>query len=120
MSDTELGIREAQALLKQAGATIRALHEENTDLREKVASNERDARITKIATEMEEKGLMPDLTFEEKVAGLRASKDLEVKEEAIKMAAPQGLDLGSLSEQPGGSDGSGFESYIITGDDPSE
>lgn len=116
----KISSQDAASLLKQAGAAIRTLTKERSDLQVKIASFEKKERMEKIARDMEEKGLSPDLTFEQKVAALEKAPDLRVTEEAIKLAAPQGHGFGSLSDdQPSGST-SPFEHFIMTGEDPSE
>lgn len=112
----EFGIQEARALLKQAGSTIRNLVEENKGLRTKVATSQKKDRIAKIAMEMEDKGLNQELSFEEKIAALEEARNLEVTEEAIKMAAPQKFGLGGPSDHPGMGE-SAFEAFILTGED---
>jgi hypothetical protein len=116
----KISSRDAAALLKQAGVGIRTLMKENQDLKEKLASRDRDDRILKLAREMEEKNLSQDLTLEEKVASLRQADDLEVTEKAIKLAAPQGRVFGDLSDQPGQGNVSALENFIMTGDDSAE
>lgn len=116
----KISSQDAQALLKQAGAAIRFLEKERDDLMQKVATFELDDRVTKIARDMEEKDLEQELTFEEKVAQLKESKNLDITEEAIKLAAPQGSGrlLGNPDEIVTGGGSSAFETYILTGEDP--
>lgn len=116
----KISSQDAASLLKQAGAAIRNLSKERSDLREKVAAFEKRERMEKIAREMEEKGLSSDLTFAQKVAALEKAPDLRVTEEAIKLAAPQGRVFGGLSDHPSGGGISSFEHFIMTGEDPSE
>jgi hypothetical protein len=115
----KISSQDAATLLKQAGAAIRALKAENSGLREKVASGEREKRVEKIAREMEEKGLSSDLSFEQKIAAVRKAPNLEVTEEAIKLAAPQGNFFGQINDEdgPSGVGLSAFEQYIITGEE---
>lgn len=84
-------------MMKVAASSIRNLSEENKQLKEKVAQYEHQARAEKIASQMEEKGLQPELSFEEKVAGLVRRENLDVVEEAIGLSAPQ-LKLASVHE----------------------
>lgn len=114
---------DAAALLKQAGTAISTLVTERDELRVKIAQQDRDVRVVRIAQDMEEKGLSPDLSFEEKVAAVNSAKNLAVTEEAIKLAAPQGRGFGGL----GGDDAlasstgaSALEHYLTTGEDPTE
>jgi hypothetical protein len=115
----KISSQDAASLLKQAGAAIRTLTKERSDLLSKVASFEKKERMEKIARDMEEKGLSGDLSFEQKLAALEKAPSLDVTEEAIKLAAPQGRGFGSLSDQPAGSL-SPFEHFVMTGEDPSE
>ena len=52
---------EAKYMLKTAAKTIRALSDENTALREKVASMEQHERSTKLAEQMHAKGIDRDV-----------------------------------------------------------
>jgi hypothetical protein len=112
--------QDAASLLKQAGAAIRTLASERDDLQQKVAAYEKRERMEKIAREMEEKGLSSDLSFEQKLAALESAQNLDVTEEAIKLAAPQGRVFGNLSDHPASGNVSSFEHFIMTGEDPSE
>lgn len=113
----KISSRDASALLKQAGSAIRDLTTENTSLREKLAQQVRDVRIVKMAREMEEKGLMDETDLAEKVAHLQKVPDLNVTEEAIKLAAPQSSGFGGLGEDDVGG-AHPFETYVATGEDP--
>lgn len=113
----KISSQDAASLLKQAGAAIRYLTKERSVLRTKVAQFEKQGRVEKIAREMEEKGLSSDLDYEQKVAALSNVPNLDVTEEAIKLAAPQGNLLGGLGDQPSGGM-SAFEHFIMTGEDP--
>lgn len=113
----KISSQDAASLLKQAGAAIRHLTKERNDLMSKVAAFERQGRVEKIAREMEDKGLSSDLDHQQKVAALSNVPNLDVTEEAIKLAAPQGNLLGDLGDQPSGGT-SAFEHFIMTGEDP--
>jgi hypothetical protein len=119
----KISSRDAASLLKQAGAAIRHVSKERDEALAKVAAYERDARVVKIAHEMEEKGLSSDLNFEQKVAAIKTSPSLDVTQEAIKLAAPQSRIFGQPAEdQPSsgtGSSQSALEHYVMTGEDPS-
>jgi hypothetical protein len=118
----KISSRDAASLLKQAGAAIRHVSQERDEARAKVAAYERDTRVVKIAKEMEEKGLSSDLSFEEKVASLQKSPNLDVTQEAIKLAAPQSRIFGKPSEDEPSTGGSqsALETYIMTGEDPTQ
>lgn len=77
---------------------IDRLRAENQSLHEKVAAYERRDRVMKIATAMEDKGLNDSLTFEEKVASINSSPDLDRIEEAVKLASVGNIGLPSVSE----------------------
>ena len=83
--------------MKLASENLRALSEENMQLREKVAHYEKVERVEKIASAMEEKGLEPELSFQDKVAGLMRRDRLDVVEEAVGLAAPQ-MKLASIHD----------------------
>jgi cell division septum initiation protein DivIVA len=83
-------------LQKLASSTIRSLSQENQGLREqnaelieKVAHFEKRARAEKIAAAMEEKGINPETSYQQKVDDLLARDRLDVVEEAVGLAAPQ-------------------------------
>jgi hypothetical protein len=111
----KISSNDAAALLKQAGAAIRTLSKQNQELKDKLAAQERDARVVKIAREMEEKGLSPELDLTQKVAQLRKANNLDVTEEAVKLAAPQGVSLGDVSDTPGTGEHP-FVTFIQTGE----
>jgi hypothetical protein len=112
----KIASKDASALLKQAGASIRQLVQENQGLKEKLAKKDRDGRIVKLAQDMEEKGLNSELSLAEKVAHLRKVPNLEVTEQAVKLAAAQGHVLGDVANEPGGGQHP-FETFIETGED---
>ena len=94
----KISAAQTQQLMKTAADNIRALSNENSELRTKVASYERKARAESIANLMEEKGYQPNTSFQEKVAGLISeNRDLDVVEEAVKMGAPQ-IKVASVDE----------------------
>jgi ABC-type antimicrobial peptide transport system ATPase subunit len=115
MSKIKLSSEDVKATLAQVGPALRALSEENQSLREKVASYQKRERVEKIAQTMQEKGLNPDTTFQQKVAALMQRTDLSVIESAIDMSAPQ-IKLAEVSDTPGNpSDArSAFEIGLMT------
>ncbi len=100
-------------MMKVAAGSLRALSEENQQLKEKVAHFEHKEKAEKVASLMEEKGLQPELSFNEKVAGLLRRENLEVVEEAIGLSAPQtklaSVYEGSAVTVEGAADGSQAE-----------
>lgn len=113
----KISSRDAAALLKQAGAAITTLVDENRKLKKEAADRERDVRVVKLARTMEEKGLMEEHDLEEKVAHLRKVENLEVTEEAVKLAAPQGQGFGNVGEVEGAGEHP-FVTFVQTGEDP--
>jgi hypothetical protein len=89
---------EASQMMKLAAENLRGLSEENQELREKVASYQKRERAEKIATAMEEKGLEPTLSLQEKVAGILQRDDLDVLETAVGLTAPQ-MKLASVHDE---------------------
>jgi len=110
----KLSSEKVAQILGQVGPTLRALAEENSSLKEKVAFYEKRERVEKIASEMETKNLDPETSYEQKVERLLGSDKLDVVEQAIEMSAPQ-IKLASLSDHPGNpSDAvSAFASAIV-------
>lgn len=109
----------ASRTLRKLASQTEELARENAELREKNASYERVERARVLAREMDEKGLSPELSFDEKVASIVQYPDLEKLGEVIKIAGSGRLDIGSVSDVPGpGSRDNGarsFELFCITG-----
>lgn len=107
---------QVQVVAMQAAQALRHLSAENTQLKEKVAFYERQNRAEKIAFDMEAKNLEPELTYQEKVAKLMTSDNLDVVERAVGLAAQQ-VKLASLSDSPGNSTDAvtAFEQGILAG-----
>ena len=80
---------QAGQMMKLAAENLRALSEKYQEAVTKVAHYEKRERAEKIASKMEEKGLEPELTLQDKIAGLLQRDDLSVVEEAVSMSAPQ-------------------------------
>jgi hypothetical protein len=100
MSKMKLSSDEVRATLAQVGPALRALSEENVNLKEKLAHYRKKERAEKLASAMASKGLNPETTVEEKVAALMQRDNLDVIEEAVNMSAPQ-IKLAELSDNPG-------------------
>jgi hypothetical protein len=100
MSMNKLSSDEVRATLAQVGPTLRALSEENSNLKEKLAHYQKKERAEKLASSMSTKGLNPETTYEEKVAALMQRDNLDVIEEAVNMSAPQ-IKLAEVSDHPG-------------------
>ena len=103
-------------MLKTSSAVIRELSEENQQLRTKVAHFEKKERAEKIASQMAEKELQPELSHSQKVAGLMQRDNLDVVEQAVDISAPQmklaSIDGGSGVEVEGGMEGSQAEAQF--------
>lgn len=110
-------LAQAVGLLNLAGDTLLEQQSTIESLETKLAAYEKTERVTKIAQEMETKGLNEDLTFEQKVAALGSAENLSVQEAAVKMAAPQGNILGDASEVPGNGGMHPFVAFIAGVDD---
>lgn len=80
---------EAGQMLKVAADSLRVLSDENQELKAKLAQYAKKEHAEKVAHLMEEKGIEPELSYQEKVAGLLKRDNLEVLEEAVGFAAPQ-------------------------------
>ena len=88
---------EVGQVMQLTAGTLRALSEENQELKTKVAQFERHSQAEKIASAMEEKSLQPELSFNEKVVGLLGRDDLDVVAQAVSLSAPQ-MKLASVAE----------------------
>lgn len=88
-------------VLAQVAPTMRAQQATIEALTEKVAHFEKQARVQKLASEMQAKNLNSESTFEDKVDSLMGEEDgkLDVIEQAISMSAPQ-VKLAALSDHP--------------------
>lgn len=80
---------EVGQMMKLSANSLRALSEENQELKSKVAHYEKKDHAEKIASLMEEKSIETELSFSEKVAGLMKRDDLSVVEEAVGLTASQ-------------------------------
>jgi hypothetical protein len=92
-------------VLADASSTLRALHAENTDLKDKLASKERRDRVTKLASEMHRKGLELDTDVETLVSRLeetaKEAGKLETIENAVDLVGPDmGTKIGQASHNP--------------------
>lgn len=101
---TKISQADAGHMMKMAAAHLRAqveeihgLREENIQLMQKLAHYEKRERAERIATTMEEKGLQPELSIQEKVAGLMTRDNLDVVEEAVGLSTPQ-MKLASVAD----------------------
>ena len=114
----KLSAAQAQAVLAQVPGQLRKLASENESLRARVEELEQEKRLQKLAKRMEEKGLDPDLSEEDRMARLteqaRAGR-LDVLEQAVVMAAGR-APLGELAgEEMPGNGANELESYLLGG-----
>lgn len=82
-------MKEAAAQIRELSTRTTALEDENAQLTEKLAHYAKKDRAERIAHQMEEKGLQPELELQEKVAGLMRHDDLSVMEAAVGLSTPQ-------------------------------
>lgn len=110
----KLSSEKTAEILRQVGPALRAMSDENTALKEKLAHYAKRERVEKLATVMDAKNLESDLSHEQKVDRLMGADDLDVVEKAVDMSAQQ-VKLASLSDYPGGGSdaSSAFESAIL-------
>lgn len=87
--------------LRTLSEKVASLEAENQQLRDRLNEVNRSQEIESIAEMMEDKGLNADMTFEEKVAHIRASQNLENVKEAVKMASAGSIRIASVSDSPG-------------------
>ena len=86
-----------------------ALEQENADLTAKVASFEKLEVARKLASAMEDKGLLLGQTYDEKVASIMAQDVGDVRR-AMDLAADGGVKIAEVSDLPGG-DASSLEVF---------
>ncbi len=96
----KLSTTDVTNILAEVPPLLRSLNEKCASLTEKVAYYEKKERVEKIAQEMQEKNLRPDLSYKEKVDAIMQKDNLDVVEEAIGMNAPQ-VGFGLLDKQAG-------------------
>jgi hypothetical protein len=87
-------------LAKMASQAIRELHQENTklsseqaELREKVATLEKERDCRRLAADMAERGLI-DVNDVDKTASSLKEEDLEVVKQAMTWRTPENLTIG--------------------------
>ena len=99
----KIAMSKVSDILQKVPAVIQGLVAENSQLQEKVAGLEKNARARELAAEMEEKGLDIDHSLQEKIASLASMPDdeLDVHERAMKLAAPQTVSGFALEDRAG-------------------
>lgn len=86
---TAIGQAQVGQMMKVAAENLQALSARNQELETENAHYRKKDQAEKIAAKMEEKGLEPELSFQEKVAGLLKRPNLEVVDEAVGLTATQ-------------------------------
>jgi hypothetical protein len=88
---------EVPAIMQTAAQHMRKLASSNQSLMKRASAAEHELRLMKLARRMEQRGLEPEMDFEEKVAALREFDEEKLASfaQAIEMAAG-GARLGSL------------------------
>jgi len=91
---------DAPGILAAGAQHMRALSTQNVELLKRAGSAETELRLMKLARRMEVRGMEPNLSFEEKVAGLREipAEKLGSMEEAVEIAAG-GVSLGRVASE---------------------
>lgn len=99
MSDTEKVAGQVPGIMQAAAQHMRKLSEYNVELVQERDALMHENRLMKIARRLEQRGLEPNLSFEEKVAKLEAvpSEKLAATEQAIELTAG-GFSLGHVGE----------------------
>ncbi len=91
---------QVKTVLAEASTTIRDLVSKNEGLAEKLASYQKKERCEKIASEMEVKGIYPEVSLREKIANLveKTNEQLDKIEGAVEFQ-PQLSKVASLDEK---------------------
>ncbi len=117
---TKISHAQAAEVLADVPGALRKLAEDNKALKEKVASFELRERATKLASEMHQKNIHSDVSFDDLVVQLEkkaAEGKLDVIEQAVEFAAPDmGAKLAQLTgDDRGTSSSSDLERFIVGG-----
>lgn len=102
MSDQLMKIAaDIPSVLTTSAQHLRKMASANAELLKRAEAAEHELRVMKLARRMEDRGLEPNLGYEEKVAGLRdlGPEKLASLEQAVELAAG-GVSLGTLDESP--------------------
>ena len=101
------------AQIRDMAEKVASLERENLELKSRLASLAYEGEVYDLAKDMEDKGLNADMTFEEKVASIRGTGNLENVRQAVKMASAGGLSFGDVSDIPDSHGRSSFESFCL-------
>lgn len=103
MSDMTKVAGQVPGIMHEAAQHMRKLAEHNTELLQERDALAHENRLMKLARRMEQRGLEPSLSFEEKVAKLHdvPSEKLAATEQAIELTAG-GFRLGHVDQSQGG------------------
>jgi hypothetical protein len=115
----KLSYTQVGEILHTGSATIRALAEENAELRKENSAFRLESQCRDVARAMIEKGLHPELSEEEKIAQLKQRPDqLDTIRAAVEMTSSQdGMLPASLEDASSAPDGAGthiFTTYLLT------
>lgn len=109
---------EVPGVLRALAAERDSLLEKNAELQTELDGYREADRIEKIARAMEEKGIDPGVEFSDRVERIKEAADkgksLDVIEQAVDMAAPNG-GLAKLAEDVPGNGASQLEAYLVGG-----
>ena len=113
--------RSALTLRKLASA-LEQKDQECARLREKVAAYQRRDRVRDLARQMDERGVNPDMSLDQKVASInshcKTPAAFDTLETAIKMAGAGRVELAVVDDDtpaPGNSSADNFHNYLVSG-----
>lgn len=106
-------------MVRKLASALETSESENLGLRTRVHELELGQRVQKLASSMEEKGLNPEKSLEEKIAALKTHPNLDSVEEAVKMAGASGIALATIDDDhvgDGGGSADVLSQWCVTGD----
>jgi hypothetical protein len=113
-----VAVQSARAL-RELATKCASLETENVSLREKVAGYERGEQVRVLAKEMEDRGLSPELSMDEKIASIAKYPDLGLVRESIKLAGGGRLDMARVADESTSSSrdaaSDSFTQFCLTG-----
>jgi hypothetical protein len=104
-------------MLRSVASERDGLLKENIELKEKVASYEKNERVNRLARDAQERNIdVLGETEEEKVASIEAAlgqgKDLAVLEEAVKLSSPNASIGNLVGDEISGGGNTDLEAYL--------
>lgn len=119
MSDRTKLAAEIPVITQEAATTLRKLANDNVDLVRRVETLEQEKRAMLIARRMEDRGLDPTLSFEEKVSALAVAEPSKIAAIEAALDMSMGFRLGKVAaaEDRGGEDFTvdSLDDYILSG-----